>query len=75
MKKSLFIALAIAALTSCNSNSGGTGGTTAKDVESDTQSKDFRGVENVNGNIPDTQATGATPTGDSTGIRTNNGGQ
>lgn len=44
-------------LTSCGNN----GGNDTGDASSDTAVTQYRGVENVNGNIPDTIATGAEP--------------
>lgn len=51
------VLLAVVLFTaSCNNNSE-TSGTDA----SDTTTTEYRGVENVNGNIPDTMSTGAEP--------------
>ena len=54
MKKLLAAAFVICFI-SCNSNSNDTSSTT------DTSTTEIGGVENVNGNIPDTSAMGATP--------------
>lgn len=52
----LFCTLLIAAIfAGCGNNS------QPADTSSDTSVTQFRGVENVNGNIPDTAATGAEP--------------
>lgn len=57
MYKLCSILLIAAMATSCgNDNSSDTGSTT-----NDTSVTQYRGVENVNGNIPDTAATGAEP--------------
>lgn len=56
MKQLLTAAIITAALVSC-----GNSGSNTADVDSDTSVTQYRGVENVNGNIPDTTATGAEP--------------
>lgn len=55
MKKLIGLALVVT-LFSCNSNDG-----QGADTSSDTARTDIGGVENVNGNIPDTTDRGATP--------------
>ena len=56
MKRLIAMALLVG-LFSCGDSNDGQGG----DTTSDTARTDVGGVENVNGNIPDTTATGATP--------------
>lgn len=55
MKQIFALALAFG-LFSCGSNEGQGG-----DTSNDTARTEIGGVENVNGNIPDTTATGGTP--------------
>ena len=55
--KRLFAVALLIGLFSCGNNNDGQGA----DTSSDTTRTDVGGVENVNGNIPDTTATGATP--------------
>lgn len=55
MKQLLIAAACVALMASCGNSSDTT------DTGSDTTVTQFRGVENVNGNIPDTGATGAEP--------------
>jgi hypothetical protein len=52
----LLIAAFLLLTVSCNSNSG-----SSEADASDTTGTEYRGVENVNGNIPDTMSTGAEP--------------
>ena len=54
--KRLIIMVLVIGLFSCNNNDGQAG-----DTVTDTTRTDIGGVENVNGNIPDTTAMGATP--------------
>ncbi len=62
MKKAVMASFVFVTLLSCgnsgNNNNGSTTGT------NDSGYNDIRGVENLNGNIPDTTATGATPHSD-----------
>lgn len=55
MKLLLTAALLTGILTSCGNSS------STADTGNDTTATQYRGVENVNGNIPDTAATGAEP--------------
>jgi hypothetical protein len=55
MKLFLIAAAITGVLTSCGNSSN------TADASSDTSVTQYRGVENVNGNIPDTAATGAEP--------------
>lgn len=55
MERLLFAAILFLAV-SCNSNSGKN-----EDDTSEATGTEYRGVENVNGNIPDTISTGAEP--------------
>lgn len=57
MAKLLGAAIFVLMLTACNNNGEGS----AAGTSPDSPSTQFRGVENVNGNIPDTAATGAEP--------------
>ncbi|HEX2535147.1 MAG TPA: hypothetical protein VHK69_15485 [Chitinophagaceae bacterium] len=64
--KKILIGGFLLALVSCNSEGGNKEGDTGSSDFGDTSSKQIRGVENVNGNIPDTTNTGAKPSKDST---------
>jgi hypothetical protein len=52
----LLIAALLLLILSCNNNSNN-----SEAGASDTTGTEYRGVENVNGNIPDTMSTGAEP--------------
>ena len=52
----LLLAAIIVLAVSCNNNSGND-----ESGDTDTTATEYRGVENVNGNIPDTISTGAEP--------------
>ena len=54
--KQIFVMVLLIGLFSCNNNDGQGG-----DTVTDTTRTDIGGVENVNGNIPDTTTMGATP--------------
>lgn len=61
MVKSLWI-LAVLFAVSCNNNGNGNDNTSTSDTEApDSPTTQYRGVENVIGNIPDTINTGAEP--------------
>lgn len=57
MNKLVGLCAAVLLLASCGNN----GGSDTTDASSDTSVTQYRGVENVNGNIPDTTTTGAEP--------------
>lgn len=61
MKKMLIAALAFTLLAACGNNAANNSEGTASGNSPDSPATQFRGIENVNGNIPDSAATGAEP--------------